>query len=448
MAERVLAALDRNAFVNLGAFAEFLIHRLRKPALDLLERHAVLRTLRPGKRRLDRAEFELEHVGEYRVRRRLGAVQALRLGIGENESDALGRPSGVAQVADGVVVDRKETAGRAVFRRHVAERGAVFDRQIGHARTEILDELSDNAALAQHLRDGENEIGRGDALLELAVQAHPDHFRQQHRIRLAEHRGLGFDAAHAPAEHREPVHHGRVQIGAHQRVRVGKLVRDDLVGELDLGLRGPHRVREVFEIDLVADAGAGRHHAKILERALRPFQKTVALLVLFVLFLDVLLERGVVAEEVHRHRMIDDEVDRHQRIDLLGVAAEHLHGVAHGGEIDHRGHAGEILHQHARRTKGDFALRGLGLEPLRDRLDVLLVDRAAILVAQQVLKQHLEREGQPRDALQAVLLRVRHAVEGIGLGADLERPQALEAIERSHDYFPILPAAAGANRRS
>jgi len=39
-------------------------------------------------------------------------------------------------------------------------------------------------------------------------------------------------------------------------------------------------------------------------------------------------------------------------------------------------------------------------------------------------------------------------VEGIGLGADLERSHTLEAIERSHDYFLILRATAGANSRS
>ena len=121
-------------------------------------------------------------------------------------------------------------------------------------------------------------------------------------------------------------------------------------------------------------------------------------------------------------RVVDDEIDRHQRIDLLRIAAEHLHGVAHGGEIDHGGHAGEILHQHARRPERDFTIGGLGLEPLRDRVDVLLGDGAAILVAQQVLEQHLERKRQPRDALEAVLFGHRQAVISVGLGADLERP--------------------------
>ena len=276
--------------------------------------------------------------------------------------------------------------------------------------------------------------------LSLPVSLHADHFRQHHRIGLAEHRGLRLDAADAPAEHREAVDHGGVRVGADQRVRIGDLGGDGLPSTLTLSLRGPDRLRQIFEIDLMADAGAGRHDAEILERVLRPFQELVALLVLLVFLLDVLLERVLVAEEIDRHRMVDDEIDRHQRIDLLRIAAEMLHGVAHGGEIDHRRHAGEVLHQHARRAERDLAVRGLGLEPLRDGLDVLLGDGAAVLVAQQVLQQHLHRERQPRNALEAVLFGDRQAVIGVGLGADLERPAALETVERGHDCFPFPPA--------
>ena len=45
--------------------------------------------------------------------------------------------------------------------------------------------------------------------------------------------------------------------------------------------------REIFEIDLVADAGAGRHDAEIAEGLLAPFQELVALLVALVFELDV-----------------------------------------------------------------------------------------------------------------------------------------------------------------
>ena len=182
----------------------------------------------------------------------------------------------------------------------------------------------------------------------------------------------------------------------------------------------------------MADAGAGRHHAEIVERALRPFEELVALLVLPVFLVDVLLERRIVAEEGHRHRMIDDEIDRHLRIDLLGVAAERLHGVAHGGKIDHRRHAGEILHQHARRAESEFVVRRLGLEPLGEGLDVVLGHRAPVFVAQQVFQQHLHRERQPGNALQPVSLGDGEAEIGVALATNLEGLAASKTVERSH----------------
>ena len=182
----------------------------------------------------------------------------------------------------------------------------------------------------------------------------------------------------------------------------------------------------------MADAGAGRHHAEIVERALRPFEEFVALLVLPVFLVDVLLERLIVAEEGDRDRVVDDEIDRHQRIDLLGIAAEFLHGVAHGGEIDHRRHAGEILHQHARRAEGEFMVRGLGLEPFGEGLDVVLGHRAPVFVAQQVFQQHLHRERQAGNALEAVFLGGGKAEIGVGFATNLEGLAASKAVERSH----------------
>ena len=248
----------------------------------------------------------------------------------------------------------------------------------------------------------------------------------------------------------EAVDHGGVRIGADQRVRIGDLDRRSVL---------PSSLTLSFLVQTVCDRYSrltwwqmpvpGGTTRKLSNELLRPFEEFVALLVLLVFLLDVLLERGVVAEEVDRHRMIDDEIDRHQRIDLLGVAAQRLHGVAHGGEIDHRRHAGEVLHQHARGAKGDLALGGLGLEPLRDRLDVFLGDRAAVLVAQQILQQHLHRERQAGDALQAVLLRGRQAVKGVGLAADLERLQHLKLssdVSAMAKSFPSNRGSAAALR--
>ena len=120
---------------------------------------------------------------------------------------------------------------------------------------------------------------------------------------------------------------------------------------------------------------------EIRRSLLTPFQEFVAFLVLLVFLDDVLAERLVVAEEVHDHGVVDDEIDRHQRVDLLGVASELLHRVTHRGEIDHRRHAGEILHQHARRTERHLVFELALLQPFRHRNDVSLLDRAVVLAA-------------------------------------------------------------------
>ena len=451
MADVVLAALDREALALLAALVEFLVHRAGKAVLHILQQHAILRALRAGERGLDRAELEFHDIGEDRIGRRLGAVEPLRLRVGLHQRDALALARGLGQIVDGVVIDREESAGRAILRRHVADGGAVLDGQVVEAGAEELDELADHAALAQHLRDGENEIGRGHAFLQLAVQAEADHLGEHHRVRLAEHRGLGFDAADAPAEHRETVHHRGVRVGADQRVGIGDLRDHDLAVGLDLLLlgAGPDGLRQVLEIDLVTNTGSGRHDAEIIERFLRPLEERVALLVLRVLFGHVLLEGRRRSEEVHDHRVIDHEIDWHQRIDLGGIAAELLHRIAHRREIDDGRHAGEVLHQHARRAKRDLAVRGLGLEPLRKALDVLLGDGPAILIAQKIFQEHLQREGEARNSAQPMLLGLGKAVIHIGLGPDGEGPGAFETVERGHGrFFHPTGRAGGAERAS
>ena len=123
------------------------------------------------------------------------------------------------------------------------------------------------------------------------------------------------------------------------------------------------------------------------------------------------------AEVVHLHRMIDDQLGGQQWIDLLGIAAHLHHGVAHGGQIDDGRNAGEILQQHPRRHEGDFRVNVRFQGPVRQRLDVLLANGDAILGAEQILQQNLERERQP-GCLWMRLVHGIEAVEGILLPAD------------------------------
>jgi hypothetical protein len=91
--------------------------------------------------------------------------------------------------------------------------------------------------------------------------------------------------------------------------------------------------------------------------------------------------------------MVDDQLRGLQRVDLVRVAAQRGHGIAHGGEVDDGGHAGEVLHQHARRAILNLGVRLCLRVPVGERLDVGALDGDAVLEAQQVLQQDLHRKG-------------------------------------------------------
>ena len=235
------------------------------------ERDPVLRPLRAGDGRDDVAEIELQRVGERRFGRIGVAPHALGFRIGFDQRDLPGIAAGEFEIAQGFGVDREEAAGRAVFRRHVGDRRLVGQAQSVEAGAEEFDELADHAAGAQHLGDGQYQIGCGRAFLERAGQLEADHLGNEHGDRLAEHRRLGLDAADAPAEHGEAVDHRRVAVGADAGIRIG-----DGFAVLRAG---PHGLGQIFDIDLVADAGARRHDPEIVEGRRAPAQEFVTLAV-------------------------------------------------------------------------------------------------------------------------------------------------------------------------
>ena len=120
---------------------------------------------------------------------------------------------------------------------------------------------------------------------------------------------------------------------------------------------------QVLDVDLVHDAGARRDHLELVERGLAPAQELVALAVALVLQLDVALERVGAAEDVGDHRVVDDHLGRGQRVDLVRVAAEVGHRLAHGGQVDDAGHAGEVLHDHPGRGELDLDVRARRRDP-------------------------------------------------------------------------------------
>ncbi|KPC57436.1 Uncharacterized protein AC509_4607 [Pseudomonas amygdali pv. morsprunorum] len=324
---------------------------------------------------------QFQTVAEHRFLTRQ-TPQALSLAIRLDQLDGLVRTTGQTQVVQRHLIDREETTGRAVLRCHVGNGRPVCQWQISQAVAVELDKLADHTFLAQHLGDGQHQIGGGDAFFQFAGQPETDDFRDQHRHWLAKHRRLGFDPTHAPAQHAKAIDHRGVRIGADQGV--GERVSAAVF------FLGPHSAAQVFEVHLMANAGAGRHYAEVIESALAPTQERVALTVALHLDVDVLAERFGVAKLVDHHRVVDDQVHRGQRVDALRVTTSLGHGSAHGGQIDHCRHTGEVLHQHAGRAVLNFPVRTALGQPVGNSLEVVASDGLVVLPTQQVFQQHFE----------------------------------------------------------
>ncbi len=153
-------------------------------------------------------------------------------------------------------------------------------------------------------------------------------------------------------------------VGADEGVGVGEdggLLDRGLVAAGGNGVEGADRrggeyyAGEVLEVDLVADAHAGRDGGEVAEGRLAPLEEGVALAVAGELQGSVEVVGVGVAEFVDLDGVVDDQLGGLERVDLLRVAAEGLHGVAHGSEIDDGGDAGEVLHEDAGGHESDLS---------------------------------------------------------------------------------------------
>ena len=86
------------------------------------------------------------------------------LAVRLDERDLLVGAPGEPEIPQRLVVDGEEAARRAVLGRHVPDRRAVRQRERVESVPEVLDELPDDAGLAQDLGDGEDEVGGRGAL--------------------------------------------------------------------------------------------------------------------------------------------------------------------------------------------------------------------------------------------------------------------------------------------
>ena len=75
-----------------------------------------------------------------------------------------------AKVVDCLSVDREKPHCRTILGGHVGDGGTIGQRQLLRSLSVKLDELPDHLGLAQHLRDGQRQIGCGDTLAQRALE--------------------------------------------------------------------------------------------------------------------------------------------------------------------------------------------------------------------------------------------------------------------------------------
>ena len=230
----------------------------------------------------------------------------------------------------------------------------------------------------------------------LPGQVHADDFRREKINRLPEHARFRFDSADAPADDAEAVDHRRVRIGADERVGIENC---------RLPFRAEHALGEIFEVHLVHDADARRNELESLERLLPPFQKLVALAVALEFHVHVQLQGLGRAGEIDLHRVIDHEIDRHERLDDLRIAAESLHRAAHRRQIDHQRHAGEILQNNARDDERNLFVRRRLRVPVRQRLDIFAPNFLAVAISQHRFEHDANADRQPRNLADALFFQ-------------------------------------------
>ena len=348
---------------------------------------------------------------------------ALLLGVGLHQGKLLLGAAGQAQIIDGDIVDREHGRRGAELRGHIADSRTVGQRDFSHTFAVELHKLADHSVLTQHLRDGQHHVSSGGPGGDLTGEFEPNHPWDQHGDRLAQHRCLSLNTAHAPAEHAQAVLHSGVRVSAHAGVRVGAQHTGNLASHDHPG--------QGLDVDLVDNAHSRGDDLEVIKGSLSPAQELVALTVALVLDVHIALNGISVAEGVDLHRVVDHHFGRCQGVDLRGVATEIRHCLTHCGQVDYAGNPGEVLHQDA--TGGELDLfAGLGvLVPVAEGLDVLCGDIGTVLGTQQVLQQNLKavREG----LISLNLVQPKNLVLGT---IDVENAFCTETVHCAHAETP------------
>ncbi len=177
-------------------------------------RQTAVRVRRACQRANHRRQVELQHALVLRVLQAVGPKTGL-LRVRLHQLDEFIVTAGQLQVLDGLLVDVEHRGRRTEFRRHIGDRGAVTQREIGRACAIKLQIRADHLFLAQEFGQRQHHVRGRNALGGLAGEFDADDIRQAHIRGAPQHHAFGFETAHADRDHAERIHHRRMRIRAH-----------------------------------------------------------------------------------------------------------------------------------------------------------------------------------------------------------------------------------------
>ncbi len=138
----------------------------------------------------------------------------------------------------------------------------------------------------------------------------------------------------------------------------------------------------------MANPRTRRYNAEATKCLLSPFQEHITFMVTFHFQAHVFFESIIITETIHRYRVVNDKIHWRKRIHFCRIPTQTFYRFAHGGEIDHRRHAGKILHQNTSRSIGNFSIGMGGLQPMRKRMNIIFGNGITVLPAKQVFQQN------------------------------------------------------------
>ncbi len=126
--------------------------------LHVLERDPVLRSLGTGETRYDAAQVKRERFCIVQCRTIVGSKETLLFGVTFDQRDLLGGSTGLTQVLQRDIVDRKETHRCTILGGHVGDRRSIGDAHRIHPHAEELDKLSDDTLGPQQFDHGQDHV--------------------------------------------------------------------------------------------------------------------------------------------------------------------------------------------------------------------------------------------------------------------------------------------------